>query len=75
MNSMNQNYKALHGGQHDVPTYQTPTVTTYTADELLSLIGPVYASGDKDHIGEDDFLGWADPTGGTWFSSQDHSVG
>lgn len=26
-----------------VPVYQTPTVTTYTANELMNLIGPVEA--------------------------------
>ena len=32
----------------EVPLYQAPTVTTYTAGELLDLIGPVLAGGVSD---------------------------
>lgn len=47
MNSVNnsQNLEAM-------PLYLAPTITTYTADELLDMVGPVQAGshGDEDNL-------------------------
>ena len=38
----------------DPPIYQSPTITTYTSDQLLDLIGPVQAGSTG---GDDNLLG------------------
>lgn len=46
MNTTNSNHSV-----EEKPVYQTPTITTFTAAELLEIIGPVHAGSGPGDMG------------------------
>lgn len=50
--------------------YEQPSITTYTAEQLLELIGPVQAGSDPG--GTDNFLGAANSNGSGYYAPEEN---